>query len=99
MSAISSITPVTPVAFPDKISGASSGQGGSFASALDSAIEGIEKPGRDANRAIQNFLSGENEELHTVALATQRAEMAFNLGLQVRNKIVSAYQEVMKMQL
>ncbi|SPE37947.1 Flagellar hook-basal body complex protein FliE [Candidatus Sulfopaludibacter sp. SbA3] len=100
MSPISSITPVTPVASPEKITGAaSSPQGGSFASTLDGAIQGIEQPGRDANQAIQNFLSGEGTELHTVALATQRAELAFNLGLQVRNKIVSAYQEVMKMQL
>jgi flagellar hook-basal body complex protein FliE len=34
-----------------------------------------------------------------VALATQRADLVFDLGLQVRNKIVSAYQEVMRMQL
>jgi flagellar hook-basal body complex protein FliE len=34
-----------------------------------------------------------------VALATQRAELALDLGIQVRNKVVSAYQEIMKMQL
>ena len=71
---------------------------GDFGSALKSAIEHVDHYQQDANHAIQDFLQG-NGELHNVALATQRAEMAFDLGLQVRNKIVSAYQEVMKMQL
>jgi flagellar hook-basal body complex protein FliE len=43
-------------------------------------------------------LSGGDEELHSVALAAQRADLQFNLFLQVRNKAVSAYQEVMRMQ-
>ena len=72
---------------------------GQFSSILESAIQGIEQKGSDANQAIQNFLSGDGEELHSVALATQRAELAFDLGLQVRNKIVSAYQEIMRMQM
>ena len=37
--------------------------------------------------------------VHTTVLATQQAELAFELGLQVRNKVVSAYQEIMKMQM
>jgi flagellar hook-basal body complex protein FliE len=73
--------------------------GGGFASALAGAVQAIEQPGQDAGKAIQNFLSGDGEELHTVALSVQRASLAFDLGLQVRNKIVSAYQEVMRMQM
>ncbi len=48
---------------------------------------------------MQKFLTGENEELHTTVLAAQKAEIAFDLGLQVRNKVVSAYQEIMRMQM
>ena len=48
---------------------------------------------------IDKFLSGEDEEVHQVALATQQAEIAFDLFLQVRNKVISAYQEVMRMQM
>jgi flagellar hook-basal body complex protein FliE len=36
--------------------------------------------------------------LHTTVLATQRAELSFDLFLQVRNKVVAAYQEIMRMQ-
>jgi flagellar hook-basal body complex protein FliE len=65
---------------------------GGFASVLEGAIQSVEQPGQQADKAIQNFLNN-------VALTVQRASLAFDLGLQVRNKIVSAYQEVMKMQI
>ena len=52
-----------------------------------------------AKQSQDNYLSGGNEELHSVALATQRAGLEFEMFLQVRNKVVSAYQEIMKMQL
>ena len=69
-------------------------------SVLDSTINTMQSMQSDADTSVQKFLTGENEELHTTVLATQRAaEMAFELGLQVRNKVVSAYQEIMKMQL
>ena len=45
------------------------------------------------------FLSGEGEDLHTTILATQQAELSFDLFLQMRNKVVSAYQEIMRMQM
>lgn len=78
--------------------GTGSSAGGDFGSALKSAIQGVDQYQQDANTAVQQFLKG-NGELHNVALATQRAEMTFDLGLQVRNKVVSAYQEIMKMPL
>ncbi len=73
--------------------------GNSFASALEGAIQSVEQTSQQAGSAIQNFLNGDGEELHNVALAVQKANLAFDFGLQVRNKIVSAYQEVMKMQI
>ena len=73
--------------------------GGSFASVLEGAIQAVEQPGQQAGKSIQNFLNGDGEELHNVALSVQRASLAFDLGLQVRNKVVSAYQEVMRMQM
>ena len=66
---------------------------------LEGTINTLQSMQNDADTSVQKFLTGENEELHTTVLATQRAEMAFELGLQVRNKVVSAYQEIMKMQL
>jgi flagellar hook-basal body complex protein FliE len=70
-----------------------------FGSLLNSAITQVEAQRTKADLSIQRFLSGQGEELHNVAIATQRADIAFDLGMQIRNKIVSAYQEIMKMQL
>src|SRR5579872_7113780 len=77
----------------------SAGQPGEFQNILSNTINTIQSWNNDASSAVQNFLSGQNEELHTTVLATQKAQLAFELGLQVRNKVVDAYQEVMKMQI
>ncbi len=77
---------------------ATASQPGAFQQALESAVNTIEGLNKNAGSVVQDFLSGKNEDLHTTVLATQQAEMAFQLGLQVRNKVVSAYQEIMKMQ-
>lgn len=69
-----------------------------FRDVLAEAIQRVESYRAEAHQAVQKFLSGESEELHEVALATQRAELAFELFLQVRNKLVQAYQDVMHMQ-
>jgi flagellar hook-basal body complex protein FliE len=75
-----------------------SGQTGEFQSLLANAIGGVERLRGDASRSVERLLAGESEEVHTVALATQRAELAFETFLQVRNKVVSAYQSIMQMQ-
>ena len=94
------ISSITPISIPSAAAttGAAS-QPGEFQSVLAGAINGIESLQNDAATAVQKFLTGENEELHTTVLAAQKAELSFELGLQVRNKVVDAYQEVMKMQM
>ena len=55
--------------------------------------------GQNASASVERFLAGEGEELHTTILATQQAELSLDLFLQARNKVVSAYQEIMRMQM
>jgi flagellar hook-basal body complex protein FliE len=94
------ISSITPIAMPQVAPAVgATGQPGEFQSALSSAIDSLESLRTNAADSVQKFLTGENEELHTTILATQKAELAFELGLQVRNKVVDAYQEIMKMQM
>jgi len=72
---------------------------GSFQSVLSDAIGRVEQFQQNSQNAIGKYLSGEDEEVHKVALATEDAETSFDLFLQVRNKVISAYQEVMRMQM
>jgi len=93
------ISPIRPVSIPD-ISRIDAGSAtpGAFQSVLEGLVGGVEKSQAQAQQAANSFLSGGNEELHSVALAAQRSSLEFDLFLQVRNKVVSAYQEVMRMQ-
>jgi flagellar hook-basal body complex protein FliE len=86
-----------PQAAPVDAAGSTGGTG-AFQSLLEGMIGNVEQSQTQATQAAQNFLSGGDEELHSVALAAQRADLQFNLFLQVRNKAVSAYQEIMRMQ-
>ncbi len=81
------------------VTGATGGSGQEFHNLLASTIGGVEQKQTDAQTAVNSFLTGETEELHTAALAGQRAELSLELFLQVRNKVVQAYQEVMRMQM
>src|SRR4051794_13823254 len=74
-------------------------KGGDFQSMFASAVNNVEKFGKDAETKIGNFLSGDGEEIHNVVMSTQKAELSFELFQQVRNKVVAAYQEVMRMQM
>lgn len=72
--------------------------GSAFSSAFSNAVAQVESFQQNANTSVNKFLSGEGEELHQVAIATQEADLSFQLFMQVRNKIVAAYQQVMQMQ-
>jgi flagellar hook-basal body complex protein FliE len=97
--------PITPIAAapvlanPVSVTQAASGGGGAFQEALTSAIQTVESSGQQASASVEQFLSGQGEDLHTTILATERASLTFDLFLQARNKVVSAYQEIMRMQM
>lgn len=78
---------------------AQTGGPGAFQDALTAAIRGVEASGQNAAATVERFLSGDGEELHTAILATQRAQLAFEMFQQARNKVISAYQEIMRMQM
>jgi flagellar hook-basal body complex protein FliE len=72
-------------------------QPGAFAAVLKDSIGAVHQAQSAAHVSVERFLSGEAEELHQVALATQKAELSFELFVQVRNKVVQAYQDIMRM--
>jgi flagellar hook-basal body complex protein FliE len=94
---VSPIGVVTGAIVPPAAAGASQGSG--FQNLFEKAVVGVENLRQTADQGVERFLAGEGEELHSMVMATQRAELAFDLFLQVRNKVVSAYQEIMRMQI
>jgi len=83
-------------AIQSSTSAASPGSG--FSSVLTDAISKVQSFQNTATDSVNKFLSGEGEELHKVALASQQADLSLQLFMQVRNKVVTAYNQVMQMQ-
>ena len=67
-----------------------------FADALGRLLDGVEQTAGEANVAIGNMVQ-KNGEVHDAMIALQRAEMSLQLTVQIRNKFVAAYQEIMRM--
>ena len=73
--------------------------GGAFGAVFAEAVARVENYRADAEQSVSRFMKGEDEEIHKVAMSVQRADLAFDLFLQAKNKVVGAYQEIMRMQL
>jgi flagellar hook-basal body complex protein FliE len=84
-----------PATTPD--AGTSTSSGG-FGQALSTAIEGLSQSQNAADDASVRMAAGEPIDLHEVMLARETASLQFQLAVQVRNKLVEAYQDVMRMQ-
>lgn len=75
------------------------GEGGSFAQALQSSIDGVNNAQQNARRLAEAFEMGDQSvDLAEVMVEMQKASLSFQAMTQVRNKLVSAYQDIMNMQ-
>ena len=80
-------------------SGESKGtDGASFADTLAQSLDKVNTLQKEADVAIQDFITGDKRNIHETMIAVGKADLAFRLTMQVRNKMVEAYQEVMRMQ-
>lgn len=70
----------------------------SFASALKNAIDQVNGSQISSDEMTTKLARGENVDLHDVMITAQKASVSMSLTLEVRNKAVEAYQEMMRMQ-
>ena len=75
---------------------AGEGVSDTFGQSLMNLVENVEQSGADANQAVSNMLD-KSGDVHDAMIALQRAEMTLQLTVQIRNKLVQAYQDVMRM--
>ncbi len=90
-------TPLTPDRMGDAAAGANK-SGSSFGSAVRDAVESLERSQKGAETEIARAVAGESPDLHRTIISLQTADLSFQLGLQVRNKLIGAYEEIMRMQ-
>ncbi len=71
--------------------------GPGFQKLLQDQIAKVNELQQDATEAIEDLATGRRDDVESVLIATQKADTAFKLLLQVRNKVVDAYEEVKQM--
>ena len=69
-----------------------------FSDVLDQALDNAKETDAQAQQENQNLLTGENDSIHTAMIASEKAELALSLAIQIRNKVIDAYNQVMNMQ-
>jgi flagellar hook-basal body complex protein FliE len=88
----------SPVAAPTAPNVGAGGTGSPFGGIFKSLVEDTSELSKKAEHAVSGLLSGSGVDVHEAMIATQKADVAFELALQVRNKAVGAYQTMMGMQ-
>lgn len=73
-------------------------QNSKFGNIFSNALKEAAAEERASNEAAKELLSGNITDIHSVTLQAAKAELALNLAIQIRNKVVDAYNEVMRMQ-
>jgi flagellar hook-basal body complex protein FliE len=72
--------------------------GGNFADVLRNSIEQVNTFQNQADTAVKELVAGKNKNIHETMLAIERADTSLKLMMQVRNKVLDAYREIMRMQ-
>jgi flagellar hook-basal body complex protein FliE len=70
-----------------------------FADLLKESMNEVQRLQTEANQAITDLSTGQAQNLHSTLIALEKADISFRLMMQVRNKILEAYREVMRMQM
>ncbi len=71
---------------------------GKFLDVLQHSMDEVETAQGDAQQQVAQMLNGKGSDLHSAMIAIEKADLSFQLMMQVRNKIVQAYQQIANMQ-
>lgn len=98
MSGLTGVSSLAGSANAANSSAAASKSATPFAGMFRAIVEQTSALDQKASETVSGLLSGQGVDIHEAMIATQKADMAFELALQVRNKAVAAYQQMMGMQ-
>lgn len=72
---------------------------GGFVDSLKTAIGQVNEAQAQAGQAVDALMTGQTQDLHRTMVALQQADVSFQLMMQIRNKLVTAYEEIQRMQI
>ena len=70
----------------------------SFSDMLKGSVDKVNTMQNEADQAVQDLLVGKDQNIHQVMIAVEKANLSLQMMMQVRNKIMSAYEEIMRTQ-
>jgi flagellar hook-basal body complex protein FliE len=85
--------------FPEGVSIRNNGQGKvSFGDVLKESIQKVTELEKEADKEVEKLAKMETQDIHNTMMAIEKADLTFQMMMQIRNKIISAYEEIMRMQ-
>lgn len=96
---VSFIKPVNLTLTQDKSSEVNMDIGSSFGEFLNDAMKKVSDIEKESTALGESFAAGTEDNIHKVMIAGQKAEIALQFTMQIRNKILDAYNEIMRMQI
>lgn len=99
-NSIQGLPPIDFGDFQQKVSGAagSSDSSSGFWDSLKTTLGQVQQVQNDADQKVTDLVTGKGEDIHSAMAAVEKADLSFQLVMQVRNKIVQAYQQVSQIQ-
>ncbi len=82
-----------------KPEGISNPKGNGFLDTLKDSLSQVNNLQKTAEQAVTDLVSGKDQEIHQTMIAVEKADVSFQLMMQVRNKILTAYEEISRMQI
>ena len=70
----------------------------SFGNALQQSLEQVNRTQLEADASIEGLANGQKTDIHQTMIAVEKASLTFELMLQIRNKVISAYDKIMRTQ-
>jgi len=70
-----------------------------FADMIKGLVQQTDQQQQVAELGVEQLVTGETDSIHDVVLATSKADLAFRLMMEIRNRLIASYQEVMRMQI
>jgi len=95
------ITPISPAAgnaAPTSVAKVQPVASNKFENFISKLVQGANENQTHADQSIQKLASGETDNLHDVVMSVAKADMSFRMLLEIRNRLIDSYQELMRMQ-
>lgn len=98
VSGINNLSSISKIGEINSILGENKTSTDKFSSILSDALNKVNDLQIESDKATTSFLSGETDNIHNVMITASKANLALQMTIQVRNKVMDAYNEIMNMQ-